>query len=157
MNSSFGCLQHCKEIKKLSGICLILDIKNQQISSDGCFGGFGFINGYSETIYEEISINKKYDGIFDIQAREINDPYYHIPFIIGYGVHNTWGVTYEDRMIIVWIFIFVELMMVCPCICCSIFACNAIIHNWIISSRNMNHLLPNNPNFVAPEVEMRAM
>eukprot|EP01080_Neovahlkampfia_damariscottae_P002544 gene2544-3506_t len=102
-SSKNGCRRYCYRYYRLSGFCLVLDLKFQKVLQQGCYGGFGHL-GYQETARIETSTSGFHSLSFDVMAREIRDPWYQIPYIIGFGGGNTWGVTQSDRIIVLSVF-----------------------------------------------------
>lgn len=98
-----GCRRYCYRYYRLNGFCLVVDLKNQKVLQNGCYGGFGSV-GYRETSTIETSTTGSSSLRFDVMVRDIRDPWYQIPYIIGFGGGNTWGVTQSDRIIVLSVF-----------------------------------------------------
>eukprot|EP01080_Neovahlkampfia_damariscottae_P011820 gene11820-5151_t len=111
-SSKNGCHQTCYHHYRLSEFCLVLDLKFQKVLSQGCFGGFGSL-GYRETNKIETGLFSTTSLKFDVMAREIRDPWYQIPYIIGFGGLNSWGVTRTDRIIVLSVFYALCLITCC--------------------------------------------
>lgn len=84
------------------------------VTQDGCLGGFGDPSLSYYQAYYTIGSGLINNAILKLTMREKNDPYYNIPFIIGFGGDNTWGVTAQDNLIILIIF------WILGAICCFI-------------------------------------
>lgn len=113
-DSKNRCLSYCYNYYKISRVCMVLDIEKLVATTDGCLGGFGS-TGYWGASFGPGSFTTN-TAIIELSARDKNDPYYTIPFIIGYGGGNTWGVTQTDNLVI--LIIFYILSGIC-CLGCS--------------------------------------
>lgn len=97
-----NCVSYCDYYYVIKSICIVVDLKTLKFKDEGCLGGFGS-DRYYVASYQGGS-QLKNSAIVDFYVRESSDPYYNIPFIIGYGIGNTWGVSYLDRVIIFSLF-----------------------------------------------------
>jgi hypothetical protein len=99
-----SCNAYCTNYYRLNGFCLVFDLERLNILQTGCYGGFGDLGGYKGTSYQLTSRSSINSLKFNVVARDVHDPWYQIPFIIGFGVGNTWGVTKSDRIIVLSVF-----------------------------------------------------
>lgn len=101
---SSSCSIYCTTYYKIDQVCIIVDLVNNQVTNDGCLGGFGDQNlRYYKTEYT-IGSSISNTVYLNVKIRDKNDPYYLIPFIIGFGADSTWGVTKMDNLIILIVF-----------------------------------------------------
>lgn len=93
----------------ISKICLVVDLIHLKVTNQGCIHhSFVYWKGWYEGYCDSYC-----SSTVEFQVRDIHDPFYNIPFIIGFGFANTWGVTKHDIIIIV--IVFSILIGVCIC------------------------------------------
>ena len=118
-HSDTGCFGYCDNYYVISGICVTFNLVNKIIvPNQGCVRqGLS----YSDAMYRQMSIwYKQTDLNFYVQVREVHDPWYNIPFIIGFGSENSWGVTMMDNIIILSVFFGVAII---GCVMLGIILC----------------------------------
>jgi hypothetical protein len=106
----------------------VFDLTRMVVLEGGCYGGFGDLGGYRGASYQLTTRYSISSLQFNVVAREVNDPWYQIPFIIGFGAGNTWGVTKTDRIIVLSVFYSLcGLTSIMFCIGCLISMITAIV------------------------------
>ena len=95
-----SCYRHCTNYEVVNRMCIVFDYLKKDIFVDnGCVS-----NGIKYGIIQYGQYD--FSGVvnMDIMIREKNDPHYNIPFIIGFGLGNIWGVSSLDNLIVYSIF-----------------------------------------------------
>jgi hypothetical protein len=91
-------IKYCTSYHRLNGICLVVDLLKENTTQNGCFKS----DMYRETSYEETTLDSLSSLTTIVLVREVHDPWYQIPNIIGFlsnrGRLPSWGISKNDRL-----------------------------------------------------------